>query len=71
MEEEVDPDTLSKASEALHAVGVEVYDSKGNFNDLNDILTNLYQVWGKLTDAQQADIAYQVAGKKDECLNIR
>ena len=62
MEEEVDPDTLSKAAEALHAIGIEVYDSKGNFNNLTDTLDKLSGKWDSLTDSQKADISYQVAG---------
>ena len=62
MEEDVDPDTLSKAAQALHAVGIEVYDQKGNFNNLDDILTKLSSTWNTLTDSQKADISYQVAG---------
>lgn len=59
--DEVDNETLSKASKALHDVGVEVYNTDGSFRNLRDILGELAGIWDTLTDAQKANISYEVA----------
>lgn len=62
--DEVDNETLSKASESLHAIGVEVYKSNGEMNDMITILTNLREKWDTLSDAQQANIAFNIAATR-------
>ena len=64
MAEEVDNETLSKASKALHDVGVEVYTTSGEFREFDVIMTELSKKWDSLTDAQQANISYQVAATR-------
>lgn len=62
--DEVDNETVSKAAKALHDIGVEVYNSNGSFRELDVILGELAERWGNLTDAQQANIAFEVAATR-------
>ena len=62
--DEVDNETLSKASKALHDIGIEVYNTNGEFNNITDTLTQLNEKWSSLTDVQKSDIAYQVAATR-------
>ena len=55
-------DTKGCASE-LAEYGVEVYDSQGNMNDLSSILNGCAQVWGDLSDEEQANLAKTIAGQ--------
>jgi len=55
-------DTKGCASE-LSEYGVEVYDSQGNMNDLSSILNGCAQVWGDLSDEEQANLAKTIAGQ--------
>lgn len=41
---------------------VNVYDAQGNMNSLTSILQGVSQVWGTLTDEQQANLAKSIAG---------
>lgn len=59
--DEVSNEELSKASESLHEIGVEVYNTDGSYRELGTILTELQGKWDGLTDAQQANISYNVA----------
>lgn len=58
---DVSNEDLSQASESLHKVGVEVYNTDGSFRDLDTILSELNAKWDGLTDAQKANISYNVA----------
>lgn len=60
-EDEVDNETLSKASESLKKVGIDVYKANGEFQDLDITLGQLAEKWDSLSDAQQANISYNVA----------
>jgi TP901 family phage tail tape measure protein len=62
--DEVDTNTLSDASKALHDVGVEVYNLDGSFRPLMTILGELSAKWNDLSDAQQANISYAVAATR-------
>ena len=62
--DEVDTNTLSDASKALHDVGVEVYNLDGSFRPLMTILGELSAKWDDLSDAQQANISYAVAATR-------
>lgn len=64
-DEDIDNETLSKASESLHKVGIEVYNAQGEFNNLDSILTQLAQKWNTLSDAQQAEISYNIAATRN------
>lgn len=63
-EGEVDNATLSEASKALHAVGVEVYNASGEFREFDTIMTELAQKWDALSDAQQANISFAIAATR-------
>ena len=62
--EEIDSSTVSKASESLAAVGVQVYKPSGEMNDMITILTQLREKWDGLSDAQQANIAFNIAATR-------
>lgn len=62
--DEVSNEELSKASESLHEIGVEVYNTDGSYRELGTILTELQGKWDGLTDAQQANISYNVAATR-------
>ena len=53
---------ISAAEESLRAVGVEVRSSEGEFRNLNDIMADLGDKWASLSDVQQSNISYNVAG---------
>ena len=61
---DVSNEDLSQASESLHKVGVEVYNTDGSFRDLDTILSELNAKWDGLTDAQKANISYNVAATR-------
>lgn len=64
MADDVDNESISKAAAALHSIGVEVYEQDGTFRNFIAIITELQQKWDSLTDAQQANIAYEVAATR-------
>lgn len=64
MDDEVDNSTLSKASAALHEIGVEVYTAEGQFREFDTIMTELAGKWDSLTEAQQANISFQIAATR-------
>ena len=69
--DEVSNEELSNASKALHAVGIEVYNTDGSFRQLNVILSELKDKWNDLSDAQQANIAFNIAATRQiYCLYI-
>ena len=61
MSDEVDNDTLSKASAALSEIGIKVYEATGEYRQFDVIMGELADKWDSLTDAQRANISYQVA----------
>ncbi len=53
---------ISAAEESLRAVGVQVRSSSGEFRDMNDIMADLGEKWSTLSDVEQSNISYNVAG---------
>lgn len=53
---------ISAAEESLRAVGVQVRSSAGEFRDMNDIMEDLGEKWNSLSDVEQSNISYNVAG---------
>ena len=62
--DEVDNETLSKASESLNEIGIAVYNADGSFRNISVILSELAEKWDGLTDAQQSNISYNVAATR-------
>lgn len=58
--EDVDNETLSKASKSLADIGIAVYNVDGSFRELDVIMTELRGKWDGLTDAQQSNISFSV-----------
>ncbi len=54
-------DTKGCASQ-LAEFGVNIYDSEGNMQSLSSILQGVSDVWGNLTDQQQANLSKIIAG---------
>lgn len=63
-----DPDVSasdrSKASKAYAALGIDLYNDKGEYQDLSVTLDELSKKWNTLTDAQRNYIAEQSAGTR-------
>ena len=59
--DEVDNETLSKASEALADIGIQVYTADGQFRTFGTIIGELADKWDSLTDVQQSNLSYQIA----------
>ena len=53
---------LNKYSQALDAVGVQVLDVSGELRNMDDILDDLGERWGDLTQAQKVALAQTVGG---------
>lgn len=49
-------------ADKIEAYGVAVYDSEGKMNSLSSILNGLGEVWGTLTQQEQAALAKTIAG---------
>lgn len=64
LDDTIDNETLSNASKALHNVGVEVYNADGSFRQFDVIMGELAKKWDTLSDAEQANISYQVAATR-------
>ena len=62
--DEVDNEQISKAAKALHDIGIEVYKSNGEFNNITETLTQLNDKWDSLNDVQKSNIAFQVAATR-------
>lgn len=62
--DEVSNEELSNASASLHEIGVEVYNADGSFRELDVILGELESKWDSLTDAQQSNLAYNIAATR-------
>lgn len=71
--DEVDNATLSNASASLNAIGVQVYNVDGSFRDLSVILSELNEKWDSLTDAQRANISFNIAATRqtNSCLGVQ
>ena len=63
--DEIDPETLSQASAALSKIGVEVYNSSGEFRNVDLILTELAEKYDSLSDAMQSEISYTIAATRN------
>lgn len=73
-EDEIDNESVSKATQALKEIGIDVYQANGEFNDITDTITQLNNKWDSLTDAQKSYISYQVAATrlaKANCLYVQ
>lgn len=55
---------ISKAEASLRSVGIEVRSSSGDFRDINDILGDLADKWDTLSDVEQSNIGFNVAGTR-------
>ena len=53
---------ISKSEESLRSVGVQVRSTEGEFRPIQDILTDLAGKWENLTEVQQNNITYNMAG---------
>lgn len=66
---EADPDTTledrGEAAKALSALGIEVYDQNGVYQDFSVTMDQLTEKWNTLTDAQRANIAESMAGVRN------
>lgn len=62
--DEVSNEELSNASESLNEIGIAVYNADGSFRELDTILTELREKWDGLTDAQQSNLAYNIAATR-------
>ena len=54
--------TNDKAVSALEKYGISAFDAEGNSRDLSEILGDLQDIWGDLTDKEQANLSKAVAG---------
>lgn len=61
-DESVTDTDRSNASKAFSSVGISLYNSKGEYKDINETLDELSGKWHKLSDAQRNYIAEQAAG---------
>lgn len=55
---------ISKAETSLRSVGIEVRSSSGEFRELDDILGDLAGKWDSLSDTQQSNLSYELAGTR-------
>lgn len=55
---------LTKYTQALETVGVQVLDINGNLRDADDILNDLGERWQNISSAQKAALAQTVAGQR-------
>ena len=64
--DEVDNATVGNAAKALHKIGVEVYTTSGEFREFDTIMTELAAKWDDLSDAEQANISFQIAATRQK-----
>ena len=57
-----DGTTLNQYSEALAKVGVDIKDANGNLKDMDNILSEMADVWQTLSRDEQVALAQKVAG---------
>lgn len=55
----------SDAAKSLAAIGIQVYDDAGTYQDFSKTLDQLAAKWETLTDAQRANIAESMAGVRN------
>lgn len=55
---------INNVEDALMRVGIRIRDAEGGFRDFTDVLKELYPVWGKLNEIEQANIAKALAGTR-------
>ena len=55
---------LTKYTEALEKVGVQVLDMNGNLRDADSILSDLGERWNEISDTQKVALANTVAGQR-------
>ncbi|MDH6427276.1 MULTISPECIES: phage tail tape measure protein [unclassified Paenibacillus] len=53
-----------EAAGYMEKLGVSIKDSAGNILPLSNIISQLTSVWGRLTEAQQADVAATLVGRE-------
>ncbi len=53
---------LTKYTKALQSVGVQVLDTNGNLKRMDDILNELGEKWGNISDTQKVALAQTVGG---------
>ena len=68
MDETVDNSTLSKASEALDKIGIQVYTTSGEYREFDTIMTELAAKWDGLTDAQRENISFAIAATRQTAM---
>lgn len=61
-----DDTTLTKYSQALAKVGVNIKDSNGEIKKMDDILDELGAKWNNINKEQQTALAYTVAGVRQQ-----
>ena len=66
--EDVSSQVRSKTAAALHNVGVDVYNAKGEYQDFSVTLDQLAEKWDTLSDATKANVGENMAGVRN--LNI-
>ena len=66
--DEVDNATVGNAAKALHKIGVEVYTTSGEFREFDTIMGELAERWDDLSDAEQANISFQIAATRQTAL---
>ena len=54
-----------KASDAIEALGLQVYDSKGNMRDLNDIMTDMNSLMSDMTQEKKTNLIKTIFNKTD------
>lgn len=64
LSDEVDPETLSDASESLHKIGIEVYNADGSFRKFDVIMGELANKWDTLSDAEKSNISFSIAATR-------
>ena len=64
-DEDVTDEDRSNASKAFSSVGISLYNSAGEYKDINETLDELVSIWDELTDAQRNYIAEQAAGVRN------
>lgn len=62
--------SLSDVEKALKQVGIELFETKGQFRDMDSILGELAKKWSSLNDVEQSSIAASVAGVRQRNLFI-
>lgn len=59
-----DGNNINNVGKALDRVGISIRDAEGGFRDFNDVLKDLYPLWDKLAEPEQANILKALAGTR-------